>query len=85
METNPYQSPSEPETRPAWVRLTLWGVPSRRTARGWFWLSVALALGGSAFGFVDRRFFGCSAFLIGAYWYWSALRWVDNHGGWSGV
>ena len=83
MQTNPYQSPSEPESRPAWVRLTLWGVPSRRAARAWLWLSVTLALGGAAYGFVDRRFFGFAAFFFAALWYWLAIRWVDEHDGWS--
>lgn len=82
MVTNPYQSPSEPEPRPAWVKFGLWGLPNRGAAWACFWLSVALALGGAAYGFVDRRFFACAVLMLAAWWYWAAIRWVDKHGGW---
>jgi len=82
METNPHQSPSAPEPRPAWVKFGLWGLPNRGAAWACFWLSVALSLVG-AYGFVDRRFFGFGALVFAALWYWLAIRWVDEHGGWS--
>ncbi|HUY89558.1 MAG TPA: hypothetical protein VMV10_12560 [Pirellulales bacterium] len=82
METNPHQAPSQPEPRPGWVKLGLWGLPNRGSAWACFWLSGALGLGG-AYGFVDPRFFGFGSLFFAASWYWLAIRWVDEHGGWA--
>ncbi|WP_092051512.1 hypothetical protein [Planctomicrobium piriforme] len=69
--------------RPRWVKLGLWGLPGRAAARGFFWLSVALGIGSICYGFVDPRFWGGAAFLLAAFWYDAAIRWVDRNGSWS--
>jgi hypothetical protein len=68
---------------PLWVKLAIWGVPGRAGMWAFVALSVALAVGGVAYGFVDRRFFVGAAFLLSALVYWLAIRWVDAHGSWS--
>lgn len=70
-------------TRPLWVRVGLWGLPRRSAAWAFFWLSMALGIGGIIYGFSDRRFFAGALLFVAAGWYYLAIRWVDQHGGWS--
>ena len=56
--------------RPIWVRLALWGVPGRRSAWLFVWLSIALAIGCVAYGFVRREFFIGGIIFIAAIWYY---------------
>ena len=46
----------QPVARPWWVRLTLWGLPSRASALFFVWLCVGLATAFVLLGFRDRRF-----------------------------
>lgn len=69
---------------PVMVRLGLWGLPSRRAARGFFWLAVAIAVGCIAYGFLDRRSFFIGGFAVfAALWYYLSIRWVDRHSAWT--
>ena len=69
--------------RPLWVRIGLWGLATRASAWVFFWISIALALGCVLYGFVDRRFFVGGLFVLAAWWYLAAIRWVDRHDRWS--
>ncbi len=71
------------DTRPLWVKVALWGVPGRSAAWAFFWLSLALAIGGIIYGFWDRRFFAGAMLFVAAAWYYLAIRWVDQRGGWT--
>jgi hypothetical protein len=68
---------------PGWVRLGLFGLPTRGWAWFCFWLSIALAAGFVAYGFVDWRFFIGGLLGLAALWYYQAIRWVDRHGRWA--
>ena len=48
----------------------LWGLPNRGSAWAFFWLSLAVAVGCTVYGFVDRRFF------LGGLMVFAALRTV---------
>ena len=73
---------------PVYVRLGLLGINSRRAALVQFWTAIAvsvillLALPGISHSFVWTMVF-CGTVLLTAKWYWSAIRWVDAHGGWD--
>jgi hypothetical protein len=68
---------------PDWIRIGLWGVPSRRAAWAWFWLSLAIAVACCIYGFTDRRFFIGGFMVVASLMYYLSIRWVDKHGGWS--
>jgi len=68
---------------PLFVQLALWGLPSRRAAWVFFWLSIAMAVGCVAYGFIDLRFFIGSILFFAALWYYLAIRWVDQNSTWS--
>jgi hypothetical protein len=67
---------------PVLVRLGLWGLPDRRAAWLFFWLSIAIALGSVAYGFIKPIFFIGGLIGFAALWYYLAIRWVDKHGSW---
>jgi hypothetical protein len=69
--------------RPLWVQVGLWGLPNRASAWAFFWLSLAVAVGCVAYGFVDWRFFFGGLIVFAALWYYASIRWVDRHGRWS--
>jgi signal peptidase I len=69
---------------PLWVRTGLWGVPNRAAAWAFTSFCVVIAIGCVAYGFVDRRFFRGGALALAALWYYLSIRWVDQHGRWSG-
>jgi hypothetical protein len=69
--------------RPRWVKIALWGLPSRASAWAFVWLSMAIAIGCVAYGFVDRRSTIGGILAVAAAGYYLAIRWVDQHGGWS--
>jgi hypothetical protein len=86
---NPYESPNtEPSsrtpgaTRPAWVSIGLWGLPNRKWAIAFMWLSLALAGTGIVLSLWIPRAAVSVVFLFSAWWYWAAIRWVDDNGGW---
>lgn len=74
---------SDHQTRPAWVAIGLWKVRSRGAAWLYFCISIALAVGGIAYGFKDERFFGFAIFFGAALWYALAIRWMDRCEAWE--
>jgi hypothetical protein len=73
----------QPDARPWWVKLTLWGLPNRASALFFVWLCVGIALAFVLLGFRDRRFSIGAVAIVAAFGYLRAVRWVDRHGGWS--
>jgi hypothetical protein len=69
--------------RPWWVSLALWGLSSRGSAWSFVLLSIGLAIACVVYGFWDRRFSVGVLFIFAAFWYLRAIRWVDQHGGWT--
>ena len=69
--------------RPLWVRVGLWGLPNRISAWVFFWLSIGIAVGCTAYGFVDPPFFAGGLLVFAAWWYYASIRWADEHEGWS--
>ncbi|MFO0937279.1 MAG: hypothetical protein U0798_12275 [Gemmataceae bacterium] len=76
---------------PYFVRLSLFGVPSRRAAWFYFWLCVGIAVIGTAVG-VFGMLFGVprlsiftisSIATLGAYPYYYSIRWVDLNSTWN--
>lgn len=84
---NPYESPQAPlqplAPPPLWVTVALAGVPSRIAAWWFCWLCLALALGSCIAGFWDRSLFWGSGFVLAAFWYYAAIRWMDMHERWT--
>jgi hypothetical protein len=68
--------------RPWWVKIGLWGLPSRASAWAFFWLSMAIAIVCVAYGLIDRRAAIGGILVLAAAWYYLAIRWVDHHGEW---
>ncbi len=68
---------------PWWVRLGLWGLPSRAAAMVFFWLAFVLAMAGVVAGLREPRMFFGAIFFLAAAWYWAAVRWVDRNGRWD--
>jgi hypothetical protein len=68
---------------PLWVQLGLWGLPTRSSVWAFVVISTLAAVAGSLYGLRDRRYFVCAGFLVAAYLYWAAIRWVDRHGRWE--
>jgi hypothetical protein len=68
---------------PMLVRFGLWGLPSRAAAWAFFWLSLAVAAGCVAYGFVGPRAFIGGVMVVAALAYYLSIRWVDRHSSWS--
>ena len=68
---------------PAWVRVGLWGIATRRAAYGFFGVSLLLSIASAVGGFVWPVLFTGGLLVIAALWYLLAIRWVDQHGGWG--
>jgi hypothetical protein len=69
--------------RPWWVRVSLRGLSTRGSALACVWLSLAVAVGCGVAGFWDWRAWTGLVFLLGAWGYWRAIRWVDRHSSWK--
>jgi len=67
---------------PMMVRVGLWGLQNWMAAWGFFWVSLAIAAGCVAYGFVNPRAFIGGLALFAALWYYLCIRWVDQHGSW---
>lgn len=77
--------PMESDRRkwPTLVRVGLWGIPNRLAAWACFWLSLAIAVGCVAYGFVNPRGLLGGLMVFAALWYYLSIRWVDRNGAWS--
>jgi hypothetical protein len=60
----------------------MWGLPGRGWAWGCFWFSLALAIGCVVGGFYYWPLFVGGGFVLAAFWYFAAIRWVDRNGEW---
>jgi len=70
------------DNRPIWVRAAVWGIRSRGAVQLFFWISILLAATSLAYAVVDRRFLGGLVFVLSAYWYFRAMRWLDKNDDW---
>ncbi|MCS7045984.1 MAG: hypothetical protein NZO58_06480 [Gemmataceae bacterium] len=70
-------------TWPLLVWIGLWGLPTRRWAWLFVWLSLGLSAGSVALGFFHPLAFVGALFVIAALWYYLAIRWVDKHSSWD--
>jgi len=68
---------------PMMVRLGLWGLPNRAAAWLFVWLSLAIAAGCFAYGFVNPLAFIGVFMVFASLWYFLSIRWVDQHSRWS--
>jgi hypothetical protein len=69
---------------PIWVKLSLLGLPGRGGLWAFVVLSWMAAIACTAYGFRDSRFFYLPVpFVLAAFLYWSAIRWVDRYGSWD--
>jgi hypothetical protein len=68
---------------PIMVRLGLWGVSSRRAAWAFCWLSLVIAAGCAAYGFINPFGYIGGLMVFAALWYYLSIRWVDRHSRWS--
>jgi hypothetical protein len=75
--------PAAPARRPLWVRIILWGIPTRAHAWAYVWLCFLLATTCLLYSFWNPRFAWGAVLLLGVFGYWSAIRWVDKHGKWQ--
>jgi hypothetical protein len=91
-DVNPYQAPREEaaeESRkgwPLWVRMGLFGI-RRNSAWLCIWLCLACAAGCVVWSLLDPRFYRVGfvgpLFIVGALWYYLAIRWADKNSRWS--
>lgn len=86
-QMNPYEPPQAPLEQltppPLWVGIALAGVPSR-TACWWYcWFCLWLALAGLSAGFWMPVLFWGSGFVLAAFWYYAAIRWMDKQQRWT--
>jgi len=68
---------------PVMVRLGLWGIPGRSAAWAFVVVSLAIAVGGIAYGFINPLGFLGGLMGFAALWYYLSIRWVDQHSVWS--
>ncbi len=85
--------------RPLWVRVGLFGLPSRRAALLWMQgtlaiaillplalLAVPITINGVPVSLSARIFFAVPLsllLLLPPFWYWLAICWTDEHDGWA--
>jgi hypothetical protein len=68
---------------PAWVRVGLYGVHSRSSARAFLGLSAAVGAIGIAAGvLVSPMYFAATALWLAVPWYARAIRWMDENQAW---
>jgi hypothetical protein len=71
------------EEAPAWVRLGLYKLETRSSARAFLALSGLLgAIGVAAGAMVNPIYYVAVGFWLAVPWYARAIRWMDEHGAW---
>jgi hypothetical protein len=74
---------SDRRNYPLWVKLGLWGLPTRASALAFLWGSVVLTVLGLIGGFWNPSLFIIGLLLpFAAWWYGAAINWVDKNGKW---
>ena len=69
---------------PLWVKLSLWGVPSRRGLWAFVILSLACGLGVTLYGLRGAKFARFGPLLaLASIPYWLSIRWIDKNGSWE--
>jgi hypothetical protein len=63
---------------PQWVKIGLWGLPTRALALACMWLSIAITVA----SFIGGAFLLGFAMVLATLWYWSAINWVDKNDKW---
>jgi len=68
---------------PILVQVGLWGLPTRGSAWGFFWFSMALVIASIPCGFLIHPicFLGV-LMVLAALWYYLSIRWVDQNSRW---
>src|SRR5437660_1381348 len=66
--------------RPLLVELGVWGIKTRAIALALIWICIGIAIISAI-----RHFWIGLGMLLAAAWYWYAMRWMDQHGGWKSV
>lgn len=77
--------PPPPRVRPLWVRLALWGLPTRTSARAYCAASAGLAAAAPvAAHFTGNEWFYCGfGFALSGAWCAAAINWVDRNDWWE--
>ena len=72
------------EDAPAWVRLGLWQIDSRRSATMFLYLSALLGAVGVVAGIAVAPIYSAAvAFWLAAPWSAGAIRWMDAQRAWN--
>ena len=84
-EFSPRRTELERQKPPApwWVRYGRIGLPTRRSAMAFVWLSILFAVAGTVAGFFFPPAWLGISFLVVAWGYWDCIRWVDRHDQWG--
>jgi hypothetical protein len=61
----------------------VWGLPTRTSVWFFVWLSLAVAVGCFAYGFLDPKFFWGAGMVFAAWQYYAAIRWIDRNDRWT--
>lgn len=69
---------------PWWVRLSLMGLPGRKSVYGFALLSLVSAVASVAIARDAVHITACVLFCFAALMYGLSVRWVDAHGSWDG-
>ena len=69
--------------RPWWVRLALYGLPGRKSAFAFFWISLLIAGAGPAASLWIPGAWVATFLVFAAVWYWAAITWVDRCDQWD--
>lgn len=84
-----------PVKYPAWVRIGIWGISSRKMMQVFTWLAFVLFVAHISFALWkllpadlpingEILFWGCLFGLAFAH-YFTSLKWVDRHGDWTHI
>lgn len=70
--------------KPWWVRVSLWGVPTRPAMWVWFATAILSALATTSYGLVSGRapWLAGALMCFAAIPYWMTIRWMDAHRAW---
>ena len=67
---------------PIWVKVGLWGLPTRTAALAFAGVCAGLTVISLIAAFWNPLFIVGLGFAGSAAWYWAAINWVDNNDRW---
>ena len=78
-----YYSKQKYMKKPLYVKVGLFGVPSKKAAKGYMYFCASLALVSLLVGIVisDKYLMGL-VFALAAFWYKLSIKWMDENNGW---